>query len=45
MISFTTWEKFQFMYIERKLGNKLSKIQKHAIILKFKWRDKKLPAK
>lgn len=41
MISFTTWEKFQFLYIERKLGKKLSKLEKCAIILKFNWRNEK----
>ena len=35
---FTTWEKFQFAYIERELKRKLSDIEKCAIIIHMGWR-------
>lgn len=37
-VRFTTWEKYQFLWIERHLGRELSDIEKCAIIVQFKWR-------
>lgn len=38
---FTTWEKFQFAYVERKLKIELSDEEKCALILRMGWRNKK----
>ena len=36
---FTTWEKYQFLYIERRLRKKLTNIEKCAVIIMMKWRE------
>lgn len=37
-VKFTTWEQYQFSYIEKRMKRKLTEIEKMAIIIKFGWR-------
>lgn len=38
-IVFTTWERFQFDYLERQMGRKFTLAEKVQMVIHFGWRD------
>jgi len=42
-IKFTTWEHFQFAWIERKLGRKLSEADRATLVIQMGWRNEARP--